>query len=146
MQQWRGRWRRGRGRRRRQCLRQGRGQRRWSWSCRGAHPLRVEELRLVDRGVALRDHHEHVVAGHGVRQARVGASGGGVTHRLPIDPGQRLAHCSRGLRAELGAWLVWLSPLHAGLCGVGAVRQALVHLRKQSEVKTAKVTLHDICR
>ena len=68
-----------------QCLSQGRRQRRRgrSWRCRRAHPLRVEELRLVDRRVALPDHHEHVVAGHGRGPARVGAERG-ATHRLPI--------------------------------------------------------------
>ena len=68
-----------------QCLRQGRRRRRRGRSgrCRRAHPLRVEELRLVDRRVALPDHHEHVVAGHGCGPARVGAERG-ATHRLPI--------------------------------------------------------------
>ena len=64
-----------------------------------AHPLRVEELRLVDRRVTLRDHHEHVVAGHGSRSSD---SGLGAAELPPIDRGETpstTARAARGVEA-----------------------------------------------
>ena len=88
-QRWRGR-------------RQGRRGRSW----RGAHPLRVEELRLVDGRVALRDHDEHVVARHelsmlGQPRSDVAASDRGATHPAADRPGVRV--CPGAARARRGA-------------------------------------------
>jgi hypothetical protein len=71
---------------------------------RGAHPLRVEELRLVDRGVALRDHHEHVVAGHGsARRAwapRIAAPRTGCRSTRLFAPARH--HAARRWNLQLG--------------------------------------------
>ena len=65
-----------------------------------AHPLRVEELRLVDRRVTLRDHHEHVVAGHGSRSSDSGL----VAAELPpIDRGETPSTTARAAPASVFA-------------------------------------------